>query len=59
MIDAPIKGFYTFHESAHSPIFEEPNLALNIFLQDILNLKVTLEDFLSSDFVIERPVSSE
>lgn len=43
-IDAPVKGFYTFQESAHSPIFEEPNFAMDIFIQDILNLKVTLGD---------------
>lgn len=44
MLDAPIKGFYTFHDSAHSPIFEEPSFALEIFLQDIRNLTATLED---------------
>lgn len=43
-INAPIKGFYTFHQSSHSPIFEEPNLALSIFKTDVLNLKVTIDD---------------
>jgi pimeloyl-ACP methyl ester carboxylesterase len=35
-IRAPIKGFYTFQNSAHSPLFEEPQLARNILLQDVL-----------------------
>lgn len=30
-IDAPIKNFYVFDESAHSPIFEEPEKAALIF----------------------------
>jgi pimeloyl-ACP methyl ester carboxylesterase len=25
MLDAPMKGFYTFEQSAHSPMFEEPD----------------------------------
>ena len=29
-IEAPIKGFYLFEKSAHSPIFEEPNAVLEI-----------------------------
>ncbi len=44
MLSAPIKGFYTFNDSAHSPLFEEPEHAMEIFTQDILNLQVTLED---------------
>lgn len=36
-IKAPLKGFYTFENSAHSPLFEEPEKALNILLQDVLN----------------------
>ena len=35
-IKAPVKGFYTFPESAHSPLFEEPQLARDILLQDVL-----------------------
>lgn len=35
-ITAPIKGFYTFPNSAHSPLFEEPQLARNILLKDVL-----------------------
>ncbi len=32
---APIKGFYTFENSAHSPMFEEPEKMQQIFLQDV------------------------
>ena len=35
-IDAPVKGFYTFEESAHSPIFEEPEKAQRILREDVL-----------------------
>jgi pimeloyl-ACP methyl ester carboxylesterase len=33
---APIKGFYTFEHSAHSPMFEEPGKVKQIMQQDIL-----------------------
>jgi len=33
---APVKGFYTFHNSAHSPLFEEPAKMKQIIQQDIL-----------------------
>jgi pimeloyl-ACP methyl ester carboxylesterase len=36
-LKAPLKGFYTFENSAHSPIFEEPEKALKILLEDVLN----------------------
>ena len=35
-IKAPIKGFYTFEQSAHSPIFEESEKAQRILLEDVL-----------------------
>ena len=35
-IDAPVKGFYTFEESAHSPIFEEPEKVQKILREDVL-----------------------
>ncbi len=35
-LDAPAKGFYTFENSAHSPVFEEPNRTRRILRQDIL-----------------------
>jgi pimeloyl-ACP methyl ester carboxylesterase len=34
-IKAPVKGFYTFQNSAHSPVFEEPQHARNILLLDV------------------------
>lgn len=37
---APIKGFYTFGHSAHSPLFEEPELFREILENDVLRLKV-------------------
>lgn len=35
-LDAPLKGFYTFEESAHSPKFEEPEKMRQILLEDVL-----------------------
>jgi hypothetical protein len=43
-INAPIKGFYTFSHSAHSPLFEEIDFALQILKTDVLNLQVSLND---------------
>ena len=43
-IEAPLKGFYTFEHSAHSPIFEEPNKMLKILLEDVLNGTNNLAD---------------
>jgi pimeloyl-ACP methyl ester carboxylesterase len=36
-IDAPVKGFYTFDQSAHSPMFEEPDRMRQIMLTDIFH----------------------
>ena len=33
---APIKGFYTFEKSAHSPLFEEPEKMRHILQEDVL-----------------------
>jgi pimeloyl-ACP methyl ester carboxylesterase len=41
---APIKGFYTFNNSAHSPLFEEPELVKKIIETDILKNKNSLAD---------------
>ena len=41
---APVKGFYTFENSAHSPLFEEPDKALKIFKENILIGTNTLSD---------------
>lgn len=35
-LKAPLKGFYTFEQSAHSPMFEEPEKTLNILQEDVL-----------------------
>ena len=35
-LKAPVKGFYTFEQSAHSPLFEEPEKMLRILLEDVL-----------------------
>lgn len=35
-LQAPIKGFYTFEESAHSPLFEEPEKMQVIIWEDVL-----------------------
>jgi pimeloyl-ACP methyl ester carboxylesterase len=35
-INAPVKGFYLFENSAHSPLFEDPARATDILLNDVL-----------------------
>lgn len=35
-IKAPQKGFYTFDNSAHSPLFEEPELFKKYLEEDVL-----------------------
>jgi pimeloyl-ACP methyl ester carboxylesterase len=35
-LQAPLKRFYTFEESAHSPLFEEPDKAMEIIVNEIL-----------------------
>jgi pimeloyl-ACP methyl ester carboxylesterase len=39
---APVKGFYSFSNSAHSPIFEEPDRVLRILREDVLQGTTTL-----------------
>jgi len=43
-LDAPVKGFYTFNESAHSPMFEEPHRLKEILIKDVLNSLTILAD---------------
>ena len=43
-LQAPVKAFYTFNESAHSPIFEEPQRFIEILLKDVLNGTTSLAD---------------
>ena len=35
-LKAPLKGFYTFEQSAHSPLFEEPKKMIKILREDVL-----------------------
>lgn len=37
ILQSPMKGFYTFNESAHSPLFEEPEKFGHILEEDVLN----------------------
>jgi len=43
-INAPVKGFYTFENSAHSPMFEEPEKMRQILLEDVLAGRTHLAD---------------
>jgi pimeloyl-ACP methyl ester carboxylesterase len=43
-LSAPVKGFYLFKESAHSPIFEEPEKVVQIIRDDVLKCKNDLAD---------------
>jgi len=43
-LHAPVKGFYTFENSAHSPIFEEPERVKEIIENDILFGRTSLAD---------------
>jgi pimeloyl-ACP methyl ester carboxylesterase len=43
-LKAPKKGFYTFQQSAHSPLFEEPERMKDILLRDVLAVKNNLAD---------------
>ena len=41
---APLVGFYTFANSAHSPVLEEPERARKILLEDVLARSTSLSD---------------
>lgn len=43
-INAPEKGFYTFENSAHSPLFEEPEKFIEIMVNDVLNGNINHAD---------------
>jgi pimeloyl-ACP methyl ester carboxylesterase len=43
-LKAPLKGFYTFTNSAHSPMFEEPERFIEIMKRDVLEGKTSLAD---------------
>ena len=43
-LHAPLTGFYTFYQSAHSPLFEEPHKARRIMRDDVLTGTINLAD---------------
>lgn len=43
-VKAPLKGFYTFEHSAHSPLFEEPEHATEILVNDVIQGSVSMAD---------------
>jgi pimeloyl-ACP methyl ester carboxylesterase len=43
-LKAPLKGFYTFGNSAHSPMFEEPLKMQKVFQEDVLKGKNDLAE---------------
>ena len=43
-LEAPLKGFYTCRESAHSPHFEEPERVCAIMRSDVLTASRHLAD---------------
>jgi pimeloyl-ACP methyl ester carboxylesterase len=43
-LNAPLTGFYTFYQSAHSPLFEEPHKARRIMCDDVLAGTANLAD---------------
>jgi pimeloyl-ACP methyl ester carboxylesterase len=43
-LQAPAKGFYIFDESAHSPLFEEPQKVKDIMIRDVLTGSTALAD---------------
>lgn len=43
-LEAPVKGFYTFKHSAHSPCFEEAEKMCHILQEDVLKNKSDLAD---------------
>jgi pimeloyl-ACP methyl ester carboxylesterase len=43
-LEAPAKGFYTFENSAHSPLFEEPARLRQIVQGDVLEKRTALAD---------------
>jgi alpha-beta hydrolase superfamily lysophospholipase len=57
---APMKGFYTFEQSAHSPLFEEPQKMRQIMLADVLTGANGLADADSAPYApsTSRPASA-
>ena len=44
VLSAPLKGFYSFDQSAHSPLFEEPKRLGEILVHDVLSRRTQLAD---------------
>ncbi len=44
VLQAPVKGFYTFKQCAHSPMFEDPEKFKKIIMTDVLNGTNVLSD---------------
>ncbi len=43
-MSAPVKGFYTFDRSAHSPVYEQPDWARTVLRDDVLTGEAGLAD---------------
>ncbi|MGE5421471.1 MAG: alpha/beta fold hydrolase, partial [Chloroflexota bacterium] len=43
-LQSPLKGFYSFENSAHSPMFEEPGRFLEIMVNDVLHHTANMAD---------------
>jgi pimeloyl-ACP methyl ester carboxylesterase len=54
-LHVPVKGFYTFKNSAHSPHFEEPALVRKIIETDVLNGTNSLSDKMNDSVIIIQP----
>ena len=52
---APLKGFYTYEHSAHSPMFEEPDRTLRILSEDVLPGRNDLADDGDQNSAAGRP----
>jgi pimeloyl-ACP methyl ester carboxylesterase len=48
LLVAPVKGFYTFKQSAHTPFFEEPEKMRHIMRTDVLTGSTSLADSAST-----------
>jgi pimeloyl-ACP methyl ester carboxylesterase len=55
-LKAPLKGFYTFMNSAHGPLFEEPDRFMQIIEADILRLEKNMADRSGSAHISENPI---
>lgn len=58
-ICAPLKGFYTFENAAHGPLFEEPERFRKILEKDVLHLENHLADKVQkADSILQTPTST-